>query len=117
MLFVYTIFVDIFSVDMVEHTRLESLLELALRTSAAKADPYHDNVRVELLPYGLMFQMCKILSIDTESEADFKKSAVNTSELTGLEAFAFGYDVQWPLSLILNRLAPFDFTSFFGCFF
>lgn len=26
-----------FSVDMVEHTRLESLLELALRTSAAKA--------------------------------------------------------------------------------
>ena len=93
-----------FSVDMVEHTRLESLLELALRTSAAKADPYHDNVRVELLPYGLMFQMCKILSIDTESEADFKKSAVNTSELTGLEAFAFGYDVQWPLSLILNRL-------------
>ena len=51
-----------------------------------------------------MFQMCKILSIDTESEADFKKSAVNTSELTGLEAFAFGYDVQWPLSLILNRL-------------
>ena len=58
-----------------------------------------------------MFQMCKILSIDTESEADFKKSAVNTSELTGLEAFAFGYDVQWPLSLILNRLLSFLLIS------
>ena len=77
-------------------------LELALRTSAAKEDPYHDNVRVELLPYDLIFQMCKILSIDTESEMDFKRP-VNQSELTGLEAFAFGYDVQWPISLILNR--------------
>lgn len=46
--------------------------------------------------------MCKILSIDTESEAEFKKPA-NTAELTGLEAFAFGYDVQWPISLVLNR--------------
>ena len=75
---------------------------MALRTSAAKEDPYHDNVRVELLPYDLIFQMCKILSIDTESEMDFKRP-VNQSELTGLEAFAFGYDVQWPISLILNR--------------
>jgi len=90
------------SVDMVETTRLESLLELALRTSAAKEDPYKDNVRVELLPYDLIYQMSKIMSIDTQDEAHFKKPA-DTSELTGLEAFAFGYDVQWPISLILNR--------------
>ena len=45
------------SVDMVETTRLESLLELALRTSAAKEDPYKDNVRVELLPYDLIYQV------------------------------------------------------------
>ncbi len=45
------------SVDLVEPTRLESLLELALRTSAAKEDPYKDNVRVELLPYDLIFQV------------------------------------------------------------
>ena len=42
------------------------------------------------------------MSIDTQDEAHFKKPA-DTSELTGLEAFAFGYDVQWPISLILNR--------------
>ena len=46
--------------------------------------------------------MSKIMSIDTQDEAHFKKPA-DTSELTGLEAFAFGYDVQWPISLILNR--------------
>ena len=90
------------NVDSVEPTRLESLLELALRTSVANSDPYKDNVRVELLPYDLIYQMSKILSIDTESESDFK-GPVNTSELSGLEAFAFGYDVQWPISLILNR--------------
>lgn len=125
------------NVNSVEPTRLESLLELALRTSVANSDPYKDNVRVELLPYDLIyqvrklrgdyikswikslsqklaiinemefnttliFQMSKILSIDTESESDFKGPA-NTTDLTGLEAFAFGYDVQWPISLILNR--------------
>ena len=90
------------NVDSVEPTRLESLLELALRTSVANSDPYKDNVRVELLPYDLIYQMSKILSIDTESESDFK-GPVNTADLSGLEAFAFGYDVQWPISLILNR--------------
>ena len=90
------------NVNSVEPTRLESLLELALRTSVANSDPYKDNVRVELLPYDLIYQMSKILSIDTESESDFK-GPVNTTDLSGLEAFAFGYDVQWPISLILNR--------------
>ena len=47
------------------------------------------------------------MSIDTQDEAHFKKPA-DTSELTGLEAFAFGYDVQWPISLILNRKYFFD---------
>ncbi|CAG2057376.1 unnamed protein product [Timema podura] len=41
-------------------TRLESLLELALRTSAANSDPYKDDMRTELLPYDLTFQMSKI---------------------------------------------------------
>ena len=90
------------NVDSVEPTRLESLLELALRTSVANSDPYKDNVRVELLPYDLIYQMSKILSIDTESESEFK-GPVNTTDLSGLEAFAFGYDVQWPISLVLNR--------------
>jgi len=90
------------NVNQVEPARLESLLELAQRTSAAAGDPYKDAVCVELLPYDLLFQMCKILSIDTEEEAEFHTFAA-TSELTGMEAFAFGYDVQWPISLVLNR--------------
>jgi len=90
------------AVDNVEPTRLESLLELAIRTSVVNSDPYKDNVRVELLPYDLIYQMNKILSIDTEAEGEFK-GPVDTENLSGLEAFAFGYDVQWPISLVLNR--------------
>ena len=45
------------SVNCVEPSRLESLLELAQRTSGANTDPYKDNVGVELLPYDLIFQV------------------------------------------------------------
>ena len=45
------------NVNSVEPARLESLLELALRTSGANTDPYKDNVGVELLPYDLIFQV------------------------------------------------------------
>lgn len=56
------------NIDDIVPTRLESLLELALRTSAANGDPYKDDMRTELLPYDLMFQMFKILSIETDEE-------------------------------------------------
>ena len=56
------------NIDDIVPTRLESLLELALRTSAANGDPYKDDMRTELLPYDLMFQMFKILSIETHVE-------------------------------------------------
>ena len=46
--------------------------------------------------------MNRILSIDTDFESDYKIPS-NPEDLTGLEAFAFGYEVQWPISLVLNR--------------
>lgn len=52
----------------IEPTRLESLLELVLRTSTANVDPYKDDMRTELLPYDLICQMFKILSIGKEEE-------------------------------------------------
>ncbi|CAB4059092.1 TUBGCP2 [Lepeophtheirus salmonis] len=73
------------NVNQVEPARLESLLELALRTSGANADPYKDNVVIELLPYDLIYQMCRILSIDTESEIEFKEP-VATQEINGIRS-------------------------------
>ena len=110
--------------DIVIH-RLASLLEVALRMSTADSDPYKDDLKPELLPYDLQFQMFRILSIQTREEKGifFKFLFFNflilfvmkifVSEycsqtdktLTGLEAFVFNYDVKWPVSLILNRKA------------
>lgn len=53
--------------DIVIH-RLASLLEVALRMSTADSDPYKDDLKPELLPYDLQFQMFRILSIQTREE-------------------------------------------------
>ncbi|XP_014667456.1 PREDICTED: gamma-tubulin complex component 2-like [Priapulus caudatus] len=85
-------------------TRLESLLELAVRTSVANVDPYKDDLRVELLPYDLITMLFRVISIETEQEKAYKKEKEDL-HLTGLEAFSFDYKVEWPVSLILSRKA------------
>ncbi|XP_060602983.1 gamma-tubulin complex component 2-like [Ruditapes philippinarum] len=87
--------------------RLESLLELALRTSTANVDPYKDDLKVDLLQYDLITQMFKILSIETSMEGDYKKFRSDPTDLhlSGLESFSFDYVVKWPVSLVLNRKA------------
>jgi len=103
------------SVDGVEPARLESLLELAARTSSANYDQYKDNLSVALLPYDLEFQMGKIMAIDTADELDFQ--SCDTSLLCGLDAFAFGYHVEWPVSLVLNHKALAQYQMLFRHFF
>lgn len=91
-------------IDDIIPSKLESLLGLCLRLSAASHDPYNEDMRVELLPYDLQFQMFKILSIDTEDEKDYKQNK-DCPPLTGVETFSFGMEVKWPVSLILNHKA------------
>lgn len=47
-------------------SRLESLLELALRTSLVDSDPYKDNLRPLLVPYDLITQLFYIMAIQPE---------------------------------------------------
>ncbi|PFX19929.1 Gamma-tubulin complex component 2 [Stylophora pistillata] len=79
------------NMDDIMPSRLETLLELALRTSTANNDPYKDDLRVDLLPYDLITQLFRILSVAYDSK--------------GLEAFSFDYVVKWPVSLILSKKA------------
>lgn len=104
-------------------SRLESLLELALRTSTANADPFKDDLGLELLSYDLTTQMVRILSIQTHEErgnciqsssfflfqCDLTHSflvdgnlSIDHVRLTGLEAFSFMYRVRWPVSLVFT---------------
>ena len=56
------------NVDDVMPSRLESLLELSLRTSSTNVDPFKDDLGLELFSYGLTAQMVRILSIQTQDE-------------------------------------------------
>ena len=51
--------------------KLENLLELTLRLSSAKADKYQDDLGIDLLPYGIVTEILKILSKDDGNYVHF----------------------------------------------
>ncbi|XP_025097324.1 gamma-tubulin complex component 2-like [Pomacea canaliculata] len=92
------------NMDDIMPTRLETLLELALRTSTANVDPFKDDLKVDLLPFDLITQLFRILTIDTKQEKDYRVDPTDL-HLSGLESFSFDYVVKWPVSLVVNRKA------------
>uniref|UniRef100_A0A8C5Q7X0 Gamma-tubulin complex component n=1 Tax=Leptobrachium leishanense TaxID=445787 RepID=A0A8C5Q7X0_9ANUR len=93
------------AVDDIIPTRLEALLELALRMSTANTDPFKDDLKVELMPHDLITQLLRVLAIETRQEKALINADPTELSLSGLEAFSFDYIVKWPLSLIINRFA------------
>lgn len=87
-------------IDDIAPNRLESLLELSLRTSLMNSDPNKDDVRIELLPDSLHSQMSQILNIGTDCG---NTSISEPYTLRGSEALAMGFSVSFPLSLIISR--------------
>ena len=53
-------------ISMIPLSRLESLMELALRTSIANSDPYKDNLRIKLEPYNLKMFLRHVISVQPE---------------------------------------------------
>ncbi|XP_048358107.1 gamma-tubulin complex component 2 isoform X1 [Sphaerodactylus townsendi] len=86
-------------------TRLEALLELALRMSTANTDPFKDDLKVDLMPHDLITQLLRVLAIETKQEKAVISAEPTELSLSGLEAFSFDYVVKWPLSLIISRKA------------
>ncbi|XP_016949576.1 gamma-tubulin complex component 2 homolog isoform X2 [Drosophila biarmipes] len=88
------------NVDQVLPMTLENLLGLTLRLSSARNDPYKDDLHCELLPYDLVTQMSKIMN---QKEEYWQLQ--HRLDLSGIECFAFTYEVKWPVSLVLNHIA------------
>ncbi|KAL7744586.1 hypothetical protein ACLKA6_017100 [Drosophila palustris] len=88
------------NVDQVLPMTLENLLGLTLRLSSARCDPYKDDLHCELLTYDLVTQMSKIMN----QQEEYWKTT-DRLDLSGLECFAFTYEVKWPVSLVLNHIA------------
>ncbi|KAL6966183.1 hypothetical protein U1Q18_031961 [Sarracenia purpurea var. burkii] len=82
-----------------------SLLDLALRTTAAAADPCHEDLTccVEISTLIKTLSMLKDIEINLiiYDGSDFEEPV----SITGLETFFLSYKVQWPLSLVISRKA------------
>eukprot|EP01104_Vermistella_antarctica_P007997 TRINITY_DN1988_c0_g1_i3.p1 TRINITY_DN1988_c0_g1~~TRINITY_DN1988_c0_g1_i3.p1 ORF type:complete len:712 (-),score=144.71 TRINITY_DN1988_c0_g1_i3:263-2398(-) len=102
--------------------KLQSLLELSVRTSSAASDEFHDDLKCVLSPHTLVQQLKGLISTSkgafyvspsapTASDADASTlssaaaPAPGARQMGGMESFVLDYDVQWPLSLVLSRSA------------
>ncbi|XP_077221231.1 gamma-tubulin complex component 2-like [Tasmannia lanceolata] len=103
--------------DDISVEKLQSLLDLALRTTAAAADPCHEELtccveRSSLLNrLGMMKDLEHGMKNLLANHSDIKKSFSDGNDqtepvsITGLETFSLSYKVQWPLSLVISRKA------------
>lgn len=99
------------NVDRVQPMRLDNLLGMTLRMASTKYDRYNEDLHCQLFPFELCKQMEKIhLAGSQEEEYWHHDDKIN---LTGLECFAFRYEVRWPVSLVLNHFAVLEYQMLF----
>lgn len=84
--------------------KLESLLELALRTSSCNSDPYKEDVHIRMSEGSLYYIMA---SINGNSNSDLDQASsdycASSGNLLGWESLTLSYDVSWPLSMIICK--------------
>ncbi|XP_010492695.1 PREDICTED: gamma-tubulin complex component 2-like [Camelina sativa] len=78
--------------------KLQSLLDLALRTTAAAADPCHEDLTCCVDRASLL----TTLGMHKDSDSNSIEDPVS---ITGLETFSLSYKVQWPLSIVISKKA------------
>ncbi|KAG7555590.1 Gamma tubulin complex component C-terminal [Arabidopsis suecica] len=78
--------------------KLQSLLDLALRTTAAAADPRHEELTCCVDRASLLTTLGMHKDPDSNSIED-------PMSITGLETFSLSYKVQWPLSIVISKKA------------
>eukprot|EP00177_Eucheuma_denticulatum_P000100 GFKZ01000173.1.p1 GENE.GFKZ01000173.1~~GFKZ01000173.1.p1 ORF type:complete len:713 (-),score=85.62 GFKZ01000173.1:1678-3816(-) len=103
----------------VSRSRLASLLELSMRTSASSHDAFQDDVLSILCHADFASQILSVALGDGRSgdHSNSGRSGVNT--ISGYESFALDYRLRWPVSLIVSSMEilkyQFIFRYLFYC--
>ncbi|XP_021319294.1 gamma-tubulin complex component 2 [Sorghum bicolor] len=89
--------------------KLQSLLDIALRSTAAASDPSHEELICCVERSSLLKKLGTLKDLDCAYPAD-KLAAADVDQsmqlsITGLETFCLSNKVQWPLSLVISRKA------------
>ena len=90
-------------IKSVSKEKLESLLEMSLRTSSANADPFKDDLTCDLYPYTLLEQLFAMQNVGSEPGQNPSNQPNQGNEkfniftplqnIKGLEAFTLDYKV------------------------
>ncbi|XP_047338918.1 gamma-tubulin complex component 2 [Impatiens glandulifera] len=91
--------------DKISIEKLQSLLDLALRTTAAATDSCHEDLICCMEKSTLIKRLFSLKDLGINqpvSESGDLESSVN---ITGWETFCLSYKVHWPLSLVISRKA------------
>ncbi|KAH3758321.1 gamma-tubulin complex component 2 [Pelomyxa schiedti] len=91
----------------IQQSKLDALLELSLRSSAAESDPFRDNLQCDLLPYSNINMLLSVLHVDSKGVVQLRSgdSLPQSEKISGLEAFTLDFLVKFPLSLVINNSA------------
>ncbi|XP_073010454.1 gamma-tubulin complex component 2 [Typha latifolia] len=87
--------------------KLQSLLDLALRTTAAASDICHEELTCCVERTSLLKRLNSLKDLVSQTNESVSDDADQHEPLkiTGLETFCLSYKVQWPLSLVISRKA------------
>ncbi|XP_014516271.1 gamma-tubulin complex component 2 isoform X2 [Vigna radiata var. radiata] len=91
--------------DEVSVEKLQSLLDLALRTTAAAADPFHEGLTCVVERSSLLRRLGTFNDLEVSQRSSTDNDLEETVSITGLETFSLSYKVHWPLSIVLSRKA------------
>ncbi|CAN1262177.1 Gamma-tubulin complex component 2 [Linum perenne] len=90
------------NLDEISVEKLQSLLDLALRTTAAAADPCHEDLTCCVEKSTLRKRLGSLNDVAASVADDDLEEATT---ITGLETFSLSYKVQWPLSIVISKRA------------
>jgi len=99
--------------EQVSREKLDSYLEMAIRTSSVRSDIYKDDVSCTLNQYGISEQL--FVTRVTSGQVFGKGQKVDEQHLNNLgqqsrmmkvyESLTLNYKVQWPLTLVISKKA------------
>ncbi|BDA43053.1 Gamma-tubulin complex component 2 [Coccomyxa sp. Obi] len=115
----FTVFVDIADTELAKTasdvilTRLQSLLELAVRSTSAGEDPYAETLTVSLDSRSLLTQLQAVLSANANGGAAGPRQAIARSQQhadkkamqqrSGRECFTMSMKLEWPVSIVVSQ--------------
>ncbi|KAJ4721662.1 Gamma-tubulin complex component [Melia azedarach] len=102
--------------DEINVEKLQSLLDIALRSTAAAADPCHEDLTCCVERSSLLKRTATLKGVEIRTSSDSMDLEEPVS-ITGLETFSLSYKVQWPLSIVLSRKALTKYQMIFRLLF